>query len=488
MDALNFNVGGYTLSGGSITLSSAASTSITVPNGTATINSTLIGGNLQLLGTGTLVLGGTNTYSGTTSIASGTLQVGNAALQNSTLALTANNSLTFSAGLGRRMSRLSGTGNVALQDTAAGAVNLTVGGNNASTTYTGLLSGAGGLGKSGTGTLTVVLAQSYSGGTTISGGGTLRVLGVPTSNPVASGLLYQLDASASNNYSTSSGTFTWNDSSTSGNSFTGTAGPTLSTTLYHGLNALSFATSHSLKLSTATTPETVFMAENVTSHAANYAGIWGNGSQDIGIREDVSSSSVWRNGPGSNANNGDYTWYAGGQMSINGVAYPANAPAGGMQVMEASATGYGPFPTTVLNGYSSANRPMGVDIGEVLAFSTTLTTVQQEQVEEYLMYKWMGTTLAGVPNSNALPTTTNVVISGGSTLDLSALATQTIASLSATDGLNNQVLLGGSIDHRRHGQHDLWRRDQRQRQPGPTGQRVAPADRFQFVYRRYDSQ
>ena len=438
-DVLGFNTAGYTLSGGSITL---GSTYVNVPSGTATVNSTLIGSGMQMSGTGTLILGGANTFAGTTMISSGTLQLGNtSALQNSILAPSANNAVAFSAGLGTaNVAGLGGSGNIVLQDTAAAAVKLAVGGNNSNSTYSGVLSGPGGLAKTGTGTLTVVESQTYTGATAVSGGGTLRVLGVPTSNPVTSGLLYQLDASSSNNYTMSGSQVTsWADLSGNGRNFTGSSGPTLSASTYNGLNALSFATAQSLKLSTATTPETVFLMENVTSHAADYAGIWGNGSADVGVREDVHTSSIWRNA--SNTNTGDYTGNTGGQMWINGVLQGASPPAGGLQLLEAAATATGSFATTVLNGYSTSNRPMGVDIGEVLAFSSTLTAAQQQQVQSYLMYKWMGTVSSG---ANGLPSSTDVTISGGSTLDLSGQAAQTIASLNSTDGLGSRVLLGGA--------------------------------------------
>jgi autotransporter-associated beta strand protein len=73
-------------------------------------------------------------------------------------------------------------GNVTL-----GAATLTAGGNNTSTTYSGTLSGTGGLVKAGTGTLILAGANTYSGDTTVSAG----TLGVAGGNGVGDGIIGQ---------------------------------------------------------------------------------------------------------------------------------------------------------------------------------------------------------------------------------------------------------------------------------------------------------
>ena len=59
------------------------------------------------------------------------------------------------------MGSLAGAGNVTL-----GTGILTTGGNNTSTTYSGVMSGTGGLTKAGTGTFTLSGANTYTGATT----------------------------------------------------------------------------------------------------------------------------------------------------------------------------------------------------------------------------------------------------------------------------------------------------------------------------------
>jgi fibronectin-binding autotransporter adhesin len=131
--------------------------------------------NLEKVGTGSLTLSGTNTHTGTTTLSAGTLNLSNSlALQNSTLAYSAgtlvldqsvvSNAFTFGG--------LSGTSAIALQNNAGSpaAVALTVGGNNATTAYSGNLSGGGSLTKNGTGALTLSGTNTYAGTTTVNGG------------------------------------------------------------------------------------------------------------------------------------------------------------------------------------------------------------------------------------------------------------------------------------------------------------------------------
>ena len=128
---------------------------------------------LTKLGPNTLTLGGADTFTGPTAVTAGALLLNNAAAaQNSTVTVTPNNGLQFGAGIGSfTIGALAGAGNIALTDTGSTAVTLVAGGDNATTSYTGVLSGLGALTKAGTGTLTLGnAANTYAGATTINGG------------------------------------------------------------------------------------------------------------------------------------------------------------------------------------------------------------------------------------------------------------------------------------------------------------------------------
>lgn len=149
-------------------------------------------GGLTKLGTGTLTLSAANTFSGDTTISAGSLTLdNNKGLQSSTLNYTATggtfnfNSNSTSAVLGG----LKGDHDLLLgylkDPFPPGSVALTVGGNNQSTTYSGILSGPGSLQKTGTGTLTLAGENSFTGNTYISGG----VLALANANALQNSLL-----------------------------------------------------------------------------------------------------------------------------------------------------------------------------------------------------------------------------------------------------------------------------------------------------------
>ncbi len=95
-------------------------------------------------GDGTLSLLGTNTYAGGTTINAGILQIGNGAATGSIVGNVIDN------------------GNLAFDRSDA-------------VTFSGSITGTGGLNQSGTGTLTLTGADTYSGGTTISAAGPLQI-------------------------------------------------------------------------------------------------------------------------------------------------------------------------------------------------------------------------------------------------------------------------------------------------------------------------
>lgn len=137
--------------------------------------------------TGVVKLSAPNPYSGIITVSSGSgniiaspvnriLQLNDLnALSNATLNLVSAQAspVSFVSGVNTgpfKLGALSGNASQTLTDTAGSPVVLSVGGNNASTVYSGALTGAGSLVKTGAGTLTLAGANTYTGGTTISGG------------------------------------------------------------------------------------------------------------------------------------------------------------------------------------------------------------------------------------------------------------------------------------------------------------------------------
>ena len=177
-----------------ITLGSASGILEAAQNQTLTYNGILAGaGGLTKTGLGTLSLGGVNTYSGDTLLTAGALQIGNAYAipsgpNTGNLSLAADTTLDLN-NTSITVNGLTGTGLVSNTKTgavtlSAGATSITLGGttptittNNSTVTDTigAVIAGTVGMVKGGAGVLSLTGAETYTGVTTISGGGTLQV-------------------------------------------------------------------------------------------------------------------------------------------------------------------------------------------------------------------------------------------------------------------------------------------------------------------------
>lgn len=148
-----------TLNAGGGTIDVAATKTLTQNGG--------IGGSggLNKTGAGRLVLGGANGYAGATHINAGIVNANSASALGNNSAVTVAAGAGLDLGSGLSVGSLAGAGAVGLH-----AHTLTTGGDHASTLYSGVMSGTGGLVKTGTGTFSLTGANSYSGGTTVSGG------------------------------------------------------------------------------------------------------------------------------------------------------------------------------------------------------------------------------------------------------------------------------------------------------------------------------
>jgi len=176
------NAGMLQIGSGSTTGSIASTSSITGSSGGTIVfnRSDNYGGNfatqitggigLTQAGSGTLTLSGSNTFSGTTTVSAGQLLLSNTfGLGQSTFA-GGSGTLSFGGLTAATFGGLAGNSNLGLSNASSSPVVLSVGANGESTSYAGILSGAGSLTKTGTGTLTLTGNNTFTGPTRVAAG------------------------------------------------------------------------------------------------------------------------------------------------------------------------------------------------------------------------------------------------------------------------------------------------------------------------------
>ena len=113
---------------------------------------------------------GANTYTGSTAINNGAVVV-SGSLSDAT-AVSVSAGTTYEIGADDTVGSIAGSGAIKL-----GSSTLSVGGDNSSTEFSGVVSGTGGLTKQGTGTLTLSGVNTHSGPTSVNEG-TLRIANI----------------------------------------------------------------------------------------------------------------------------------------------------------------------------------------------------------------------------------------------------------------------------------------------------------------------
>jgi fibronectin-binding autotransporter adhesin len=152
-------------SGGTIDIASGATLTAGNASSTSYAGSITGSGGFTKVGSGTFTLSAASSMTGTTTVSAGQFSLGGSNLLADTSAVTGSAGAVLALGGNETIGSLAGSLDVAL-----GSSTLTVGGDGQSTTYSGGLSGSGGLTKVGSGTFTLSAASSYTGTTTVSAG------------------------------------------------------------------------------------------------------------------------------------------------------------------------------------------------------------------------------------------------------------------------------------------------------------------------------
>lgn len=178
------DLGGQTVSGatidvraGLLTGGAINSSRLAIDNVTdfGTISGEVTGNTaLTKAGSGRLTLSSSNSYAGTMTVNGGGLRLDNGdGLRNATLAGSSSGSVSFGSGVtAARFGVLGGTAGISLTNAGNGAVTLTVG---SSGTYAGVMSGTGGVTVAQNVLLRLTGANTFTGETLISSGGTVAL-------------------------------------------------------------------------------------------------------------------------------------------------------------------------------------------------------------------------------------------------------------------------------------------------------------------------
>ena len=437
------SAGGFTLDNNGnaaniLTLDSTMPTLTVNPMGSGkavTISAEMAGSHgLTKAGVGTLILSAAQSYTGPTIISDGTVMLGTAnALPTATAVTLANTTGAWLDlnGYNQTIASLTG-GGASGGFVALGGGILTVG-DSSSMTYAGVISGAGGLTKTGTGTLTLSAAQSYSGPTVICGG-TLKLVSV-SGSPVA-GTSRWFDASKLGHANGQAVTL-WNDGSGNGANASVPAGNSAPTFLVDagtgsGLGAMQFNAGTSAGGGANNSQSLVFPRDSsIRSVCAVFKGA------SFLLTDSGSTYDFHRPGDSNPADplwsQWTSTYIASGRTYVNGVqvnGYSYNMPTderNGYNIVSVVASG-----AVTADGFNKDRvyHSGAQSHAEVLIYDFELTDTQRQQNEDYLYNKWFG--LGG--GGPILPSDTAVSLTdSGSTLDL-ANAVQTIGSLSGVVG------------------------------------------------------
>ncbi len=425
-------------------------------------------GSLTKAGAGTLSLNSVNTYTGATTISAGSIKLNiNNAIGASAVNLSVSGANLNLNGFNDTIGSLAG---VAGTTVTLGSGTLTTGGNNTSTTLTGVMSGSGNLVKTGTGTMTLAGANTFLGTTTINTG----TLSVSNANGLGSGatqsssitvtpgatLNFAFNATFGNtNLITASGTGASSvgaiTSSTSTNTITnnillsgnitfgGATNYIINGVINDGGNGYSLtkigAGTLSLGGSNTYTGATLINVGTLNLTNANALGSGGSKSSSITVA--ATGAALGLNFPTNTlANNNNITLNGTGIASAGALVASTSTDTLSNLIILGSNTTIGGAANMILNGAIS-DGGSGFRLTKVGAGTTTLNAANT-----YSGGTTINTGTLNILNTNALGTLGNIAVNNAAVLSFNlsgnTLANTNTITLSNTAGLTNTVGAG----------------------------------------------
>jgi len=340
-------------------------------------------------------------------------------------------------GQSAQLSVLKGSGIVRNMNPASSV--LKVGGLDADSFYTGVITGNVSVTKIGNGSARLAGLNTYTGLTTIEAG-TLRL---STGIPSFTGLVYRLDASRTNTITTladGSNVTAWADAEGSGFNFaqaTQTNCPVYDATLFGGRGGIRFGLGSRKRMtgSAVTNAHTVFAVNMLRDMSNNdNCGLWGaDGADSQGIR--IGGGNSWRlPGDGNDFHQVD----AGGRFFLNGVLSNNVATVGQPHLITSVSGSLRTFKPAIGDYWFSSTyseRYYRGEVAEILVYNRQLTEDERQAVEIGLMAKWFPAT----GNITGFLPGAAVSVAAGAMLDIGG-GSITITALSGGGSVTNGAL------------------------------------------------
>ena len=466
--------GNYTIAGdsaGAYSLALQAAGSTITTNIAATISAPMTnvsGGTSSLIkaGAATLTLSGVNGYSGGTSINAGTLALsGSGTLGATTGALAINNSgsVLDLGGTNQSVGNFTGTTGTVVTNNGATAGTLIVG--TASTSTTGAFAGVLqngtstlALAKTGTGTITLAGANTYSGGTTVNAG----TLGLASGSSIGTGAL-TFNGTGTLDLGTNSQTVSDLTAGTNATAFTGTV--TNGSLTVSGASSFSYspsntgATTSALDLSGLTG----FTYAQAASGQTFAVTIGKSGGPMAGTMVNLANGVTGNTITASNFNVGTTASGTGGIGTLNlGNSNTINANAiqlggyrslgGTIQFNTTSGEGVGSGATLTLRNVSGGATPVSsLTIGNVQAGAGTNVAVFDTSagavnaIVNNVYVSTIGTTTPGSPQNGTLKLGTGTFNTGTIYLGYNAQNNVSTTTNNATVTQNAGAVLANAV-------------------------------------------